>query len=212
MLTRINFQWVLTGAVIALVCAGFFSIRSGSHFLLKQSASERVESQSESGQQEFAPFSISNNLVVTTKAEAVVTLESLLTAAPAQWSLLHFWATWCEPCREELKEIKVFRETVKDVRVVQVSADFRWDEVNPFLEKLQLKVGAHDYLDVGGKTAKLLGSMKFPETYLVDPTGVVVTKFVGPQRWNSTEAQQFFAQFVKYKSFEDLKSQTPSAQ
>ena len=118
--------------------------------------------------------------------------------------MIHFWATWCEPCREELKELKTFMAQLPQLRVVQISVDFRWDEVDQFLKKLGLERKGYDYLDPGGKTSRALGTTKYPETYLVDPTGVAVAKYVGPQKWNSPEATRFFSLLSKFKSADDL--------
>lgn len=96
--------------------------------------------------------------------------------------LVHFWATWCAPCRDELPLVEKIsrRYDPSTLEVLAVSVDEGWDPVNKFLPaQSALPV----VLDPGGKASIAWGTSKFPESYLVDRDGTIRLKFVGPRDW-----------------------------
>jgi peroxiredoxin len=98
--------------------------------------------------------------------------------------LVHFWATWCPPCVEELPTLELFSQQVHgtDIEVLAVSVDESADALKTFLEKT--KVHFPVLRDPGGKTAASYGTVKFPETYVIGRDGVVRYKVVGPMDWS----------------------------
>lgn len=99
--------------------------------------------------------------------------------------MVHFWATWCPPCVEELPTIDKLNRTIadKDFQLLAVSVDDETSEVAAFLKKHGLNLPV--LLDPGRKTAGLYGTYKFPETYIVDRRGVVRMKVIGPRDWSN---------------------------
>lgn len=91
--------------------------------------------------------------------------------------LLNVWASWCRPCLAELPHLKRLRAAglpvvglaYKDGR----DASIAWLERHgsPFVESLQ---------DPQGTVGIELGVYGVPETFLVDPDGVLVLRHVGP--------------------------------
>src|SRR6266481_490325 len=54
---------------------------------------------------------------------------------------LNFWATWCEPCREEMPSMEHLHQTYKDrgLAVIAISLDSQGASmVNPFVKKFGL--------------------------------------------------------------------------
>jgi cytochrome c biogenesis protein CcmG, thiol:disulfide interchange protein DsbE len=43
------------------------------------------------------------------------------------------------------------------------------------------------------KSSGLYGTFGWPETYIIDPNGVVRRKLIGPVDWNSLEIMEFLA-------------------
>lgn len=73
-----------------------------------------------------------------------VTLDSLLKHSKKKYTMLHFWATWCTPCR---KEFPAFVEAVgklKNTDVILVSSDYdtkdQRKKVLSFYHKLNTKI------------------------------------------------------------------------
>jgi len=114
-----------------------------------------------------------------------------LAAPSGKLLVVHFWATWCAPCEEELPGLVAWwREAKSDPRVelVAVSVDEEWKTVNGFLAKR----GAGDLpvaLDPQKAAANAFGTMKFPETWFLSPSGEVLHRWIGPQDWSSPEAR-----------------------
>ena len=118
-----------------------------------------------------------------------------LAAPTGRLLVVHFWATWCAPCEEELPGLVAWwREAKADPRIelVAVSVDEEWKVVNGFLAKRN----AADLplaLDPTKSAATTFGTLKFPETWFVSPSGEVLHRWIGPQDWSSPEARTMLA-------------------
>jgi thiol-disulfide isomerase/thioredoxin len=100
--------------------------------------------------------------------------------------VVHYWATWCEPCEKELPEFIKLTEKFPDVTFYAISLDDSLSEVQDFLKKKLKWIPSSNLLflfDSTGESAMKWGSLKLPETYVLSPKGVVFDKFEGPQAW-----------------------------
>lgn len=108
-----------------------------------------------------------------------------------KWVLLNFWATWCEPCRREMPSMERLAIKMKDRPFVLLAAsvDSNWRIIRRFFQThktLKYKSLRMRLLwDKGGENARRYGTLKFPETYLIDPQGKVRQKYIGPKEWDS---------------------------
>lgn len=97
-------------------------------------------------------------------------------------SLVHFWATWCPPCIEEIPAIRRLASDLSshpEFAVIMVAVADSAQKVEPFVGG-----GAEMVLyDANWDVAKRYGTSKLPETYLV-VRGTVVEKWVGATDWN----------------------------
>ena len=115
-----------------------------------------------------------------------------LSAPSGKLLVVHFWATWCAPCEEELPGLVAWwREAKADPRIelVAVSVDEEWDTVNGFLAKRD----AADLplaLDPKKSAASAFGTEKFPETWFLSPSGEVLLHQVGPLDWNDPASRK----------------------
>ena len=99
--------------------------------------------------------------------------------------MVHFWATWCPPCVEELPTLeRLYRSFAgRDFELLAVSVDEGGAErVTSFMQKNGLTLPV--LLNPGGSVAKSYGTFKFPETYLLDRSGIVRYKVIGPADWS----------------------------
>jgi cytochrome c biogenesis protein CcmG/thiol:disulfide interchange protein DsbE len=110
-----------------------------------------------------------------------------LSLPPGRLLIVHFWATWCPPCVDEFPALlRFWKEYGKKpgLALLAVSVDEDWKTVDDWIRKM----GAGSVplaLDPGRTTAKAFGTEKFPETYVLSPSGQVVDKFIGPVPWTS---------------------------
>jgi len=98
--------------------------------------------------------------------------------------MVHFWATWCPSCVDELPTLdKLHNSPIsKDFEMLAVSVDEGGaGAVAPFIQKNRLSLPV--LFDPGGDVARLYGTYKLPETYIVDRQGVVRYKAIGPRDW-----------------------------
>jgi cytochrome c biogenesis protein CcmG/thiol:disulfide interchange protein DsbE len=109
--------------------------------------------------------------------------------------VLHFWATWCAPCIEEIpKFLKAAKESAHlPLTWVAVSLDPTWAEAErtlPSKQWLSEVPALWVLLDPEQKVSEAFGSFQFPETYLFDSEGKRLAKWVGPQPWDHAELRR----------------------
>jgi len=100
------------------------------------------------------------------------------------WYLFNVWGTWCVSCREE----QAMLLKIKQSGVIPVvGLDWKDDRGDALS---YLKDAGNPYqiiaVDQDGSEAIMWGVYGAPETFLVNPQGIVVYKFIGPiteQAW-----------------------------
>ena len=106
-------------------------------------------------------------------------------ARSGRFKLLHFWATWCPPCRTELPAlIEMARRNRARLDVWAISADPDWPAVSRFVGGM---VPAMVVRDPGGTASRAYGVSSLPDTYLIDPGGRIVARFPKAQDWAAKE-------------------------
>jgi peroxiredoxin len=106
--------------------------------------------------------------------------------------LLNFWASWCPPCREEIPALLSLDKAMagKRFRMLAVAIDKGGrDTIMKFLgrEGLNLPV----LLDPDGLVAKTYGITGVPETYIIDKTGTIRKKIIGPLDWSDVSVIRY---------------------
>ncbi len=101
--------------------------------------------------------------------------------------LIHFWASWCPPCLDEIPKWIEFANRFKGKRFkfIAISLDQNWRDALKIVPGASLPSNVLSLLDDSGKVAEDFGSYQFPETYLLSPDLKIITKWVGPQEWNN---------------------------
>lgn len=90
--------------------------------------------------------------------------------------LLNVWATWCEPCRQEMPELQALhtRHRAQGLTVVGVSVDAArlGPEVRRMVEDFGLTYpNVHDGRNTIGPAFKVVG---YPTSFLIDRAGAIV--------------------------------------
>jgi len=94
-------------------------------------------------------------------------------------TLINFWATWCEPCKEEMPVLQDLyaRRAADGLNVIGVHlVGKQIDEIQAFLEqwdiRYPIRLGDPDIAE--GWSVGLL-----PTSFLIDSKGVIVRRYVG---------------------------------
>jgi thiol-disulfide isomerase/thioredoxin len=105
--------------------------------------------------------------------------------------VVNFWATWCEPCRDEMPSLQRLRERLdgKPFDVLTVNYGESREKISQFLgkEKIALPV----LLDPEKESAKEWGVGGLPMTFLIDAKGRVRYSVFGECDWSEGPSVAF---------------------
>ena len=119
--------------------------------------------------------------------------EQLVPRRSDRFQLVHFWATWCPPCRKELPTLLTLEQRErKRLRVWIISTDTGWAPVRKFFRG---KVPSSVVRDAR-QSYRAYGVTSLPDTYLLDPNGQIVARFAGGQHWDSRKMDEVLDQLV----------------
>jgi cytochrome c biogenesis protein CcmG, thiol:disulfide interchange protein DsbE len=105
--------------------------------------------------------------------------------------LLNFWQTSCVPCVDELPSLERLQREMPAVVVVGISNDDDAAVYRRFLDTYHV-----DFLTVRDPSFRIptmYGTVKIPETYVIDRKGVVRRKFVSAQEWTSPDIVDYLS-------------------
>lgn len=103
--------------------------------------------------------------------------------------VLHFWATWCAPCVVEMPSLMALQRHLPQVTVLAISQDEDPAVYRQFL--LDYHVDLLTLRDPSERVPHLYGTVKIPETYIIDRNGTLRRKFVSAQDWTSPEVLDY---------------------
>jgi len=107
------------------------------------------------------------------------------------WVLVHFWATWCGPCKKEMPTLQRMSAQVPatGLRVLLVNTAETDDEVFTFLPSVAPDMAT--LMDRDGKATERWQPRGLPSSFLVDPQGRLRYLALGGRVWDSAEYVAF---------------------
>jgi len=93
-------------------------------------------------------------------------------------TLVNFFATWCIPCREEHKYIKLLSK-IKNLNVIGINYKDNSNKALDWLKKLGNPY-ANIAVDKKGRIAIDWGVYGIPETFIINSNGIIKYKHIGP--------------------------------
>ncbi len=129
------------------------------------------------------------NFVLENIEGEYVELEQFIGKGPI---LLSFWATWCKPCKEELKEYnklyKEFSDSGLTVLAVSIDNEKSMSKVKPYI-----KTNGYDFtvlLDPNSEVARMYYARMVPYSLIIDKTGKVIYTHLGYKKGDELEVRK----------------------
>lgn len=104
--------------------------------------------------------------------------------------LVNFWATWCEPCREEMPSMNRLRSSLagRPFEILAVNLGEPESRIERFLEKIPLDFPV--LLDRDMARAKAWNARVLPASYLIGPDGRIRYSHRGDIDWTRSDVRQ----------------------
>jgi len=107
--------------------------------------------------------------------------------------LVNFWATWCDPCRDEMPSIDRLRTSMQGEPFVVLAVNLAEppSRIRGFLQKTP--VGFPVLLDRDMAVAKAWKARILPATYILGPDGRIRYSYVGELDWSQENVRRTIA-------------------
>ena len=127
---------------------------------------------------------------------ATVDLADLCAKGPV---LLSFWATFCEPCKQEIPHlvdlVSHFQEQRLQLALITVDSPRSQKQVKPFVASKGWTMPV--LLDPNGQTMKKLKGVNPPYTLLISPSGEVLYSHSGYKPGDEKRLEKELAELLK---------------
>ena len=106
-----------------------------------------------------------------------------LAKAKGDWIFLHFWASWCGPCQEEMPTIQKLADAMQkeNFRIVMINTAEDEDTVFEFLSGINVELNT--LMDLDGQVTETWKPRGLPTTFLISPQGEVKYQAIGGREW-----------------------------
>lgn len=112
------------------------------------------------------------------------------------WVFVHFWASWCGPCRKEMPAIQAMMRTMEaeGLHIALINTAESEDTIFSFLASLAPDL--RPLRDADGLVTEAWQPRGLPATYLVGPQGRVRYQALGGRPWDSEPYLDFLRQLL----------------
>ncbi len=101
--------------------------------------------------------------------------------------VLHFWATWCAPCRTELPALIEAAARYPHAVLLLVSVDESWEVVRHFFGG---EIPPSVVRDPRGSLRDAYGVTVLPDTHFLRPGGALAARLRGSRDWRAPSARE----------------------
>ncbi len=120
-----------------------------------------------------------------------------LASFKGQVVLVNFWATWCEPCRDEMPSLNRMQKRLKSkgFNVLGVNIGEGQARINQFLQIVPV-----DFTIVRDADSTVMKSWRvrvLPASYLIDKNGMLRYQLVGDADWDDPKLQAPILELMK---------------
>lgn len=120
-----------------------------------------------------------------------------LSQLKGHWVMVHFWASWCGPCRREMPTLAqlIRKPPLSSLKVVLVNTSETDDEVFSFLASVAPELNT--LMDRDGAVTEAWQPRGLPSTFFVDPQGRLRYLALGGRDWTAPAFQDFLRQLPR---------------
>lgn len=120
-----------------------------------------------------------------------------LSAFKGEVVLVNFWATWCEPCREEMPSLQRLQQKLggKGLRVLAVNVGEGAPRIRQFLERTPVALTI--LRDADSEAMKAWRVRMLPASFLVDRRGMLRYQIVGEADYDDAAQQAPVLELLK---------------
>jgi len=94
--------------------------------------------------------------------------------------VLNFWASWCDPCRDEAALLEQTWQQEKEHDIVFLGLDYLDQEPAAKAYLAEFGITYPNGPDLQSAAARRYGIKGVPETFFIDPTGKITDIVIGP--------------------------------
>ena len=120
---------------------------------------------------------IYDNVIFLDDADKEINIQNL----DSQLTILNFWATWCEPCKEEMPSLNRLQanKKIKNLKIYPINiGKENLNKVNNFFDKLGID-NLEPYFDNPSTLAKTFSLRGVPTTILLNSKGEEFARIIG---------------------------------
>jgi len=113
------------------------------------------------------------------------------------WVFVHFWATWCGPCRKEMPTIQAIYPEFdpQQLEIVLINTAENEDTVFSFLASVAPDL--EPLMDIDGLVTERWQPRGLPASFFVDPEGKLRYLALGGRPWNTPAYLDFIKSLIR---------------
>lgn len=111
--------------------------------------------------------------------------------ARGKWLLVHFWASWCGPCRREMPTLLQLAKEVDSnyIEIVLINTAENEETIFSFLAGVAPDLDSLS--DPDGSVTEIWQPRGLPASFFVDPQGQIRYLALGGRPWNTADYLNF---------------------
>ncbi|MDX8414153.1 MAG: TlpA disulfide reductase family protein [Mariprofundales bacterium] len=111
--------------------------------------------------------------------------------------ILHFWASWCPPCRTEMPQLNAWKQQHPDAQLIVVSLDGNQADALLFLRQNHISFPAWI---TDSQQAMRMGVRGLPATILIDGDGNIQQRMIGARDWTDPRFSKLMLNWLNFNS------------
>ena len=187
LLERIKRYWFLGVILIALIAAALFFIRSCQEKENTSGDNQDILSQLEQ-------VGASNFVLPRVTDDRLVSLSEFR----GNITIVNFWATWCAPCVEEFGSmLELVDKFQGQIKILAISMDNNKKDIINFMNAFEVSTPDLVVLhDLNQHLAKEWGTLKLPESYILNQEHKLIRKVASTANWSSPSVLHYFSSLL----------------